>query len=71
MREERWYIIWCLIINCLSLPAKLVFKARLCKSLAKQSLDEQKVGELLRFSNKVIYQGTGSTNRYFLIQEPV
>jgi hypothetical protein len=42
----------------------------LCKSLAKEILDNEKVDELLQFSNKVIYQETGSKNRYFLIKEP-
>jgi pyoverdine/dityrosine biosynthesis protein Dit1 len=41
---------------------------KLYNSLTKEMLDNEKV-ELLQFSNKVIYQETGSRSRYFLIQE--
>jgi anaerobic magnesium-protoporphyrin IX monomethyl ester cyclase len=56
--------------DIVSLPAKLVSTTKLYNSVAREVLDDQKVDELLQFSNKVIYQETGSENRYFLIQEP-
>jgi len=56
--------------DVLSLPAKLASTTKLCNSLAKEILDNEKVDELLRFSNQVIYQEAGSKNRYFLIKEP-
>ena len=56
--------------DVLSLPAKLASTTKLYYSLAKEILDNEKIDELLQFSNKVIYQETGSKNRYFLIKEP-
>jgi anaerobic magnesium-protoporphyrin IX monomethyl ester cyclase len=54
----------------MSLPSKLASTTRLYSSLAKENLDKVRFDELLQFSNKVIYEETGSKNRYFLIQEP-
>ena len=56
--------------DVLSLPAKLASTTKLYNSLTKETLDNEQVDELLQFSNKVIYQETGSKNRYFLINEP-
>jgi anaerobic magnesium-protoporphyrin IX monomethyl ester cyclase len=56
--------------DVLSLAAKLASTTKLCHSLTKESLHSEKVDESLQFSNKVIYQETGSKNRYFLIKEP-
>jgi hypothetical protein len=56
--------------GALSLPSKLASTTKLYNSLTKEILDNEKVDELLQFSNKVIYQETGSKNRYFLIKEP-
>jgi anaerobic magnesium-protoporphyrin IX monomethyl ester cyclase len=56
--------------DVLCIPAKLASTTKLYNSLAKEVLDGEKVDELLQFSGKVIYQETGSKNRYFLIQEP-
>jgi anaerobic magnesium-protoporphyrin IX monomethyl ester cyclase len=56
--------------DVLSLPAKLALTTKLYNSLTKEILDAERVDELLQFSNKVIYQETGSKNRYFLIKEP-
>jgi anaerobic magnesium-protoporphyrin IX monomethyl ester cyclase len=56
--------------DALSLPLKLASTTKLYNLLAKEILDTEKVDEMLQFSNKVIYQETGSKNRYFLIKEP-
>jgi hypothetical protein len=56
--------------DVVSLPTKLVSTTKLYNSLAKETLNSERVDELLQFSDKVIYQETGSKNRYFLIKEP-
>jgi anaerobic magnesium-protoporphyrin IX monomethyl ester cyclase len=56
--------------DVLSLPVKVLSTIMRYNSLAKTILDDERVDELLQFSNKVIYQENGSRNRYFLIKEP-
>jgi anaerobic magnesium-protoporphyrin IX monomethyl ester cyclase len=56
--------------DVLSLPSKVASTTKVYSCLAKETLDKVRVDELLQISNKVIYQETGSKNRYFLIQEP-
>jgi anaerobic magnesium-protoporphyrin IX monomethyl ester cyclase len=56
--------------DVLSLPAKLALTGKLYNSLGKQVLDNERVDELLQFSDKIIYQESETRNRYFLIQEP-
>ena len=56
--------------DVMSLPVKVLSTIIRNKSRAKMMLDEERVDELLQFSNKVIYQEDGSSNRYFLIKEP-
>jgi anaerobic magnesium-protoporphyrin IX monomethyl ester cyclase len=56
--------------DVLSVPVKVLSTIMRYNSLAKTIMDDERVDELLQFSNKVIYQEDGSSNRYFLIKEP-
>jgi anaerobic magnesium-protoporphyrin IX monomethyl ester cyclase len=56
--------------DVMSLPVKVLSTIMRYNSPAKTILDDERVDELLQFSNKVIYQEDGSSNRYFLIKEP-
>jgi anaerobic magnesium-protoporphyrin IX monomethyl ester cyclase len=56
--------------DVMSLPVKVLSTIMRYNSRAKTILDDERVDELLQFSNKVIYQEDGSSNRYFLIKEP-
>jgi anaerobic magnesium-protoporphyrin IX monomethyl ester cyclase len=57
--------------DVLSLPKRLISTVKLYSSLAKApKLADEKIAELLQFSNKAVYLETGSENRYYLIREP-
>ena len=56
--------------DVVSLPKKLISTIKLYSSLANApKLADEKIAEMLQFSNKVIYLENGNKNRYFLIQE--